>query len=59
MTRKSDAVTVRIPTDEIAIADAIADKLGCNRAQAVRRAIRDYHTRVTPDSISYVQWPRS
>ena len=48
MARKSDAVNVRIPVDEISIADAIAEKLDCCRTQAIQRAIRDYHTRVNP-----------
>jgi hypothetical protein len=60
MARKSDAVNVRIPVDEISIADAIAEKLGCCRAQAVRRAIRDYHARVNPtEALSRVKGARS
>ena len=60
MARKSDAVSVRIPTDEINIADAIAEKLGTCRAQAIRRAIRDYHTRVNPaEAISRVRTPKA
>jgi predicted DNA-binding protein len=60
MARKSDAVSVRIPVDEISIADAIAEKLGTCRAQAIRRAIRDYHTRVNPaEAISRVRTPKA
>jgi hypothetical protein len=60
MARKSDAVNVRIPVDEISIADAIAEKLDCCRTQAIQRAIRDYHTRVNPaEALSRVKGPRS
>lgn len=59
MARKSEAVSVRIPVDEITIADAIAEKLDCCRSQAIGRAIRDYHARVRPDAISHVKGSRS
>jgi len=60
MARKSDAVNVRIPVDEISIADAIAEKLGTCRTQAIQRAIRDYHTRVNPaEAISRVRSPKA
>ena len=59
MSRKSESVNVRIPADEINIVDADAEKLGCCRAQAVQRAIRDYHTRVRPEAITAVRTPRS
>jgi predicted transcriptional regulator len=59
MARKSDAVSVRIPTDEAALADEIAAKIDCCRSQAIGRAIRDYHARVRPEAISHVKGPRS
>jgi len=60
MARKSDAVSVRIPTDEAALADEIAAKIGLLPLSGDSGAqSRDYHARVRPEAISHVKGPRS